>query len=140
MGEAIEIIVTAVTVTLGGAAGAALVNVLHDRWKFKAQRKAAKEDKEEEKQDRSEEFATELRELKTKLDKVCDQNKAQSDALKLIMLDRILWLGKGHIERGEISFDEKKILHEMHNSYHNGLGGNGDADWLMEEINELKIK
>lgn len=141
MSEAvIETIITALTVMLGGAAGAALVNFLGDRWKFKAQRAAVKEDREEEKQDKTEELSKELKEMKTKLDKVCEQNKAQSEALKLIMLDRILWLGKGHIARGEISFDDKKILHEMHNSYHYGLGGNGDADWLMDKINELQIK
>ena len=72
---AIEIIVTAVTVLLGGAFGAALVGFFGEQWKFKAQRAAAKEDREEEKQDKTDELAKELKELKTTLEDVCKQKE-----------------------------------------------------------------
>lgn len=146
-----QIIMTAVGVVLGGAAGAALVNALHDRWKFKATRAAAKEDKAEEREDRTAELYDTVEELKEceekdkaevneKLKRIEDQNKAQSEAIKLILLDRILWLGQSYIDKGEISFDDRKRFHAMHDSYHTGLGGNGDADLIVQAVDELPLK
>lgn len=146
-----QIIMTAVGVVLGGAAGAALVNALHDRWKFKATRQAAKEDKEEERKSKIEELGETFdeyeragekkkREIDEKLKRIEAQNAAQSEALKLILLDRVLWLGKGYVDKGEISFDDRKRFHAMHDSYHKGLGGNGDADLIVQAVDELPLK
>lgn len=146
-----QIIMTAVGVVLGGAAGAALVNALYDRWKFKATRAAAKEDRAEEREDRTAELYDTVEELKKcegkdkaevneKLKRIEDQNKAQSEAIKLILLDRILWLGQSYIDKGEISFDDRKRFHAMHDSYHTGLGGNGDADLIVQAVDELPLK
>lgn len=146
-----QIIMTAVGVVFGGAAGAALVNALHDRWKFKATREATKEDKAEERDDKTAELFETVEELREKeaekkeeidekLKRIEEQNKAQSEAIKLILLDRILWLGKSYIDKGEISFDDRKRFHAMHNSYHNGLGGNGDADLIVEAVDALPLK
>ncbi len=146
-----QIIMTAVGVVFGGAAGAALVNALHDRWKFKATREATKEDKAEEREDKTAELYDTVEELKEceekdkaelneKLKRIETQNAAQSEAIKLILLDRILWLGKSYIDKGEISFDDRKRFHAMHNSYHNGLGGNGDADLIVEAVDALPLK
>lgn len=146
-----QIIMTAVGVVFGGAAGAALVNALHDRWKFKATREASKEDKAEEREDRTAELYETVEELKEceekdkaevneRLRRIEDQNKAQSEAIKLILLDRILWLGQSYIDKGEISFDDRKRFHAMHDSYHTGLGGNGDADLIVEAVDALPLK
>lgn len=146
-----QIIMTAVGVVFGGAAGAALVNALHDRWKFKATREASKEDKAEEREDKTAELYETVEELKeaeekekaevnAKLKRIEDQNKAQSEAIKLILLDRILWLGQSYIDKGEISFDDRKRFHAMHDSYHTGLGGNGDADLIVEAVDALPLK
>ena len=56
------------------------------------------------------------------------------------MLDRIRYLGQKYIEAGEIDFDDRRILNAMHDSYHNGLGGNGDADVVMQEVNKLPLR
>ncbi len=58
-----EIIMTAAGVMLGGAAGAALINAFNERWKFKAARRAAKEDKTEEREDRTTELYETVEEL-----------------------------------------------------------------------------
>ena len=65
---------------------------------------------------------------------------ALCDAQKIVMLDRIRYLGQKYIEAGEIDFDDRRILNAMHSSYHTGLGGNGDADVVMHEVNKLPLK
>lgn len=62
------------------------------------------------------------------------------DGLKWVMYDRIRFLGKAYIMDGEVDFDDRRILSEMHKSYHDGLGGNGDLDKLMESVFELPLK
>ena len=58
-------------------------------------------------------------------------------ANRLILKDRIKHLGKSYIQRGSITIDELKDLHEMHECYHNELKGNGFLDTLMSEIDRL---
>ena len=135
----------------GGAAGAAVINGINERWKFKASRKAAKEDRAEEKADRTDEISKDLEEFKEsegkknealekRLDDLGNQLAAVAKAERVILLDRILHLGKGYIEKGEISFDDRKRFHDMHSCYHNDLGGNGDADLVVEGVDELRLK
>ena len=69
-----------------------------------------------------------------------NSDTAQSEALKLILLDRILWLGQSYINKGEISFDDRRRFHAMHSCYHSGLGGNGDADIIVEGVDALPLK
>ena len=66
--------------------------------------------------------------------------KAIKDGLKWVMFDKIRHLGLKYIDDGEVDFDERRILKEMHTSYHDGLGGNGDLDSLMESVYELPLK
>lgn len=65
---------------------------------------------------------------------------ALCESQKIVMLDRIRYLGQKYIEAGEIDFDDRRILNAMHDSYHNGLGGNGDADVVMQEVNKLPLR
>ncbi len=95
--------------------------------RFRRERKAKKED------------AASLN-IEQRLDKIEQQMNAQSEALKYIMYDRIRFLGQEYISEGEIDFDDRRILNEMHSSYHNGLGGNGDLNNLMRDVNALKLK
>lgn len=145
-----EGIVAIVIAFAGGAGFTALVNGRTERWKFKAQRKAAKEDKAEEKADKTtqlKEAVEKFEEAEAKKNQDMDkrllrleaQNMAQTEALKLIMLDRILHLGQGYIAKGSISYDDRKRLHDMHKCYHDGLGGNGDANLIMEEVDDLQL-
>ena len=66
--------------------------------------------------------------------------KAIKEGLKWVMFDKIRHLGLKYIDDGEVDFDERRILKEMHTSYHDGLGGNGDLDKLMESVYELPLK
>jgi hypothetical protein len=59
---------------------------------------------------------------------------------KYMLYDRIRFLGQSYIKDGEVDFDDRRILTDMHNTYHNGLGGNGDLDNLMKEVNALPLK
>lgn len=135
-----EILTAAVLAIAGGAAGAAVINGINDRWKFRASRKAEKEDRAEEKADKTHELAETLAELRDQLRTLKKSDSAQSEALKVILLDRILWLGKGYIEKGEITYDDRKRFHAMHKCYHSGLGGNGDADLVVSGVDALPLK
>lgn len=135
-----EILATALLTVLGGAVGAAIVNGVNERWKFRVNRKAAKEDRAEEKADKTEELSKTLTTLQKEIKTLKDSDAAQSEALKLMLLDRVLYLGKGYIEKGEISYDDRRRFHAMHNCYHAGLGGNGDADLIVEGVDALPLK
>ena len=112
---------------VGGAAGASIINGVNERRLHKMKRKEELEDKATQNTDEQ------LKELKTKVD-------ALVGATKYIMFDRIRWLGQQYINAGVIDFDDRRILHSMHESYHNGLGGNGDLDKLMESVFALPLK
>lgn len=69
-----------------------------------------------------------------KQDKLSDVVKAQ----KLIMLDRVKFLGKQFILAKGISLEDKELLEEMYRTY-KSLGGNGHLDTIMHEVSKLPI-
>ena len=71
-------------------------------------------------------------------DKKKDKNDAQAEALKVILIDRVSWLGKSYISHGEIEIDDKQNLKAMHKAAQ-GLGLNGDLDTIMQEVEKLPI-
>ena len=75
-----------------------------------------------------------------RLEKVERQVGALVESQKYILYDRIRFLGQSYIADGEIDFDDRRILNDMHRAYHSGLGGNGDLDILMNEVNKLSLK
>ena len=145
-----EFVFALVLAVAGGAAGAAFINGINERWKFKATRKAAKEDREAEKEDRTDEIEDEIKEFRETEDKWRDevekrltalrgQNNVENEALRVILLDRIRHLGQSYIQKGEIDFDDRRIFHMMHKVYHDGLGGNGDADLIVAAVDKLRL-
>ena len=64
---------------------------------------------------------------------------AQSKALRYLMLYIIQERAKSHIKDGIISLEERRSLHHWHSLYHDGLGGNGDADALMAQVDKLPV-
>ena len=112
---------------VSGSLGAAIVKLFGDSLAFKRERKAKKEDTK----------TIDMSEWQKKVDK---QLAALCEAQKLAMYDRIRYLGQEYIKHGEIEFDDRRVLNDMHNSYHCGLGGNGDLDKLMKTVNELPLK
>ena len=101
-------------------------------------RKANREDKAEEKQ----EYEQRQADLKTeaRLSSIEKKMDAQNEAMKYVLYDRIRFLGQAYIDAGEIDFDDRRILNNMHHSYHFGLLGNGDLDTLMGAVNRLPLK
>ncbi len=94
---------------LGGAASAALVSGVFTLIQFFVSRKDKKDSHED----------------------------VQTKALRYLMLYIIQSRCEEYIRRGNITLQERRSLHHWHDLYHNGLGGNGDADLLMEEIDGL---
>ncbi len=146
-----EILKLALTALLGGGIGVAIITAMNERWKFKAQRKAVKEDKAEEKADKTkalEDSVTKLEEADKQQDLDVDERfrnmetqiSALTKAMQLIMLDKILCLGQKYIDEEEIDFDDRRRLRAMHDVYHNGLKGNGDADLIMAGVDKLPLK
>lgn len=128
----------AVLVFLSGGVAVALIEVAKELILWGKNRKAKKEDDAMEREDEKE--RQEAMHINERLETIEKKTDAQSEALKYIMYDRILYLGREYIKKGNITFDERRILNNMHNSYHNGLGGNGDLNTLMHEVNELPLK
>lgn len=118
---------TIIIAILTGGVGAAIVKSIFDILAWRRTRKAEKED-------RAHLNAEE------RLNQIEEQNKAQSEALKFLLYDRIKYLGQCYIRDNEINIDDRRILNDMHKSYHSGLGGNGDLDLLMKTVNNLPLK
>lgn len=74
----------------------------------------------------------------TKKDREDDRLTALVSAQKIMMVDRVRYLGQCYINRGSISLADKETLLEMHKNY-KALGGNGHLDTVMSEIEELPI-
>lgn len=119
---------------LTGATAAAVIKLIDNIIQWALKRKAEKEDKAEAETDRQERSEEErLQETERKLD-------ALTVGVRIILLDRIQYLGQIYIREGEVDFDDRRRLNDMHSVYHNKLGGNGDLDVLMSEVNSLPLK
>ena len=106
----LEFIATVVGIILGSSALTVLLNNLHDRWKIKQERKNNKEDKQEAKEDIVDDLqsATNSQEKKIEALEILSNNMAE--ALKYLLLDKILFLGSKYIRRNSITLEERKIL------------------------------
>lgn len=154
--DGIQTTLTFIGAILGSGVVTAIVNTKTDRWKFKETRKNQKEDEKEKRNDKTEEIAKAFSEFKEEttskiedvekkitsleqnISSLAKQNDSQTEALKLMMLDRILYIGNKYIEAGEIRSNDKRIFRMMYKAY-KGVNGNGDADWVMERIDELRV-
>jgi len=135
---------------LSGGAFAAIIEGVIKGIQWKRERKAVKEDRAEEKADKTGEIEKALaeakkssedgdRKLQEQLNKTAEKQDAIAEGVRLMLLDRILYLGKSYISDGEISYDDRRRFHQMHDCYHKGLGGNGDADLIVEAVDELQL-
>lgn len=70
-------------------------------------------------------------------DKKKEAESAERKALRYLMLYIIQDTARELIADGKATMDDKRQLHQWHEVYHNGLGGNGDADKLMEAVDRL---
>lgn len=119
---------------LSGGVFVAVIEGVREYLTWRRNRKAAKEDREENAKQQTQTVT--VKKIKDLEDKV----NALVESQKFILYDRIRYLGQTYIEEKEIDFDDRRILNDMHHSYHYGLDGNGDLDTLMEEVNHLPLK
>lgn len=61
------------------------------------------------------------------------------DGVKLLMQDKIEQLGMVYCQHGEITWAQKKYIHACYNAY-KSMGGNGDVEELMQDIDALKVR
>ena len=74
-----------------------------------------------------------------KEDRSTEKMDAQTEALKVIMIDRVRELGKEFIKQHYISLDDKKTLKEMYHAYKR-LGGNSHLETIIDEVNKLEVR
>ena len=67
------------------------------------------------------------------------KESVQNKALRYIMLYIIEERAKQFIEHRSITLEKRRSINHWHDLYHDGLGGNGDADALMEQVNKLPL-
>ena len=71
-----------------------------------------------------------------------DRHDERVDALvvanKVLMVDKVRYLGKKYIAEGEIHLEDKESIREMYSAYKR-LGGNGHLETIMAEIDHLKV-
>lgn len=148
MNDLLPIILTGL---LSGGVVVAVVEGVREWLSWRRNRKAKQEDRELEQGDVTKQLQTTVKKLEAEEKRIAEEDKkhfdsiendirALKDGVKFILLDRILYLGEKYVERGEISLEEKMLLKKMHKVYHKGLNGNGDADVIMEAIDELPLK
>ncbi|MDL2273970.1 hypothetical protein LJC34_05470 [Oscillospiraceae bacterium OttesenSCG-928-G22] len=65
-----------------------------------------------------------------------DRRDSLRAGMMTILFDRIRYLGNAYLEDGAVDFDDRRNLHKMHEVYKQ-LGGNGDLNVLMDEVNKL---
>ena len=115
-----------IAVLSSGALVAAIEGV-REYFVWRRNRKAAKQDKAEATAEKNQD------DLNRKVDALIVANR-------YILYDRIKYLAECYIEDKEVLFEDRRMLHKMHKSYHYGLNGNGDLDLLMAAVDELPLK
>ncbi len=140
MSETLKQLILMLFAFLCGGGGLALLEWAREKWKFKAERTAVKEDRKEQKEDELEKMTKAVTELTKAVASLTEKVQSLREAQKCVLLDRIMYLGSVYIRTGSISFDDRRRLREMHNSYHYGLNGNGDADAIMKAVDELPLE
>ena len=56
--------------------------------------------------------------------------------VRMLLYDRVKFLGKKYLERSQVTIEELEDLVEMHRIYHS-LGGNGFLDSIMDSVKRL---
>lgn len=65
--------------------------------------------------------------------------KALQDGQRILLHDRIKYVGRHYVRDKQIDLDDRADLIEMHRIYHE-LGGNGNLNQLMEDVKRLPLK
>ena len=73
-----------------------------------------------------------------KKDREDNKLDALVSAQKVLMIDRVRFLGQKYVAAGGITLDDKENIQEMHRAY-KALGGNGHLTTVMDEVERLPI-
>lgn len=57
--------------------------------------------------------------------------------VRILLYERIKFLGTHYVEKGYVSNDDYEDLLKMHRVYHSPLKGNGFLDDIMEQVKKL---
>ena len=68
------------------------------------------------------------------------KNTAESQMLKGLGHDRIIYLGSCYIKQGYITKDDYENLHDYLYIPYKLLGGNGTAEKIMKEVEKLPLR
>lgn len=134
----------------GSSVVVAIVGIISNVLTFKMNRKATIEDRNESKNDKVKELEDRVESIEKKVDKQSDELaeliKKLSETVdnvregqKMVLYDRILYLSGEYLKSNHITYNEKKNLNMMHSIYHNKLGGNGDLDDRMEDVDKIPV-
>lgn len=75
-----------------------------------------------------------------KADKAGGNEMHIKNALRILLYDRIKYLGRRYIEQGYVPADDLEDLMAMHKCYHDDLDGNGFLDSIMGQVKLLPLK
>lgn len=118
---------------------------------FKKNRQNEVEDREDNRDDQLSKYLAHQKSTDEKLEKLMEEvhdyikdhgeishNIIKSN--KLILQDRIRHIALKCIAEEEISYEVRKLLHDMWYEYHNAWKGNGDLNIIMGLVDELPLK
>ena len=71
--------------------------------------------------------------------KISEKKDVRTQMLIGLGHDRIIYLGMKYIEKGEITQSEYENLHKYLYEPYKKMGGNGSAERIMKEVDNLKI-
>lgn len=112
-------------------------------WSFlssRFQHKDKKKDTTDDLKEKDEEMERRLNTLDSAIAELKGQLDLQSQMLRGIGHDRIIYLGEVYLRQKYITSEEYENLHDyLYVPYHN-LGGNGTAEKIMEEVMKLPTK
>lgn len=128
----------ALALVAGGGIGVAVINGRNERKMHKLKRQEEKEDAAEAQAALN--IEQRLKAIEEQVQAIEDKTDTQSVAIRYVLYDRIRYIALSYLADGDVDFDDRRILRDMHSSYHNGLGGNGDLDKLMEAVDKLPLK
>lgn len=131
-----NVLVTILGAGIGSGLMAILLAWLQHRWK-KADEKEAKEEAGTEAA--ISELKNEIHALAEKVDEAKQTTDNVVFAQKVITMERVRYLATCFISAKKIDIENKETMRNMHKAY-KALGGNGDLDTVMEEIEKLEVK
>lgn len=119
-----------------GALGGGLLSFIQ----FLITRKDKKEDMTSDLLDAIADLKQELQNTKKHMEDEEKESKILADLVRGTAYDRICFVGRQYLEKGEIDFDERENFRKyLYNPYH-AAGGDGTAEKIMEQIDKLPLR